>query len=192
MDIVFVRHGKTRLNDLGCFIGNTDCSLSEEGLKEAEKVKDFLRGMSFDRVYVSPLKRTVQTANVLGCEYVLDDRLREMNFGIFEGLKYKEIEQKYSDYLRSWNQDYENYTIPEGESLQDVFNRVDNFINDVRNKHKRVLAITHGGVIRCALSLIFSSRAFFYKFKIDSGSVSIVEYDGDYGFIKGIYNSLDL
>ena len=56
MDIVFVRYGKTRLNDLGCFIGNTDCSLSEEGLKEAEKVKDFLRGMSFDRVYVSPLK----------------------------------------------------------------------------------------------------------------------------------------
>ncbi len=188
MDIVFVRHGKTRLNDLGCFVGNTDCDISKEGLKQAEKVKDFLGKISFDGVYVSPLRRTIQTADVLCKEYTLDDRLREMNFGVFEGLKYGEIEQKYPDYIKAWNEDYENYRIPKGESLQDVFHRVESFIDDVRNKHERILVVTHGGVIRCALSLVLSSREFFYKFKVDPGSVSIVEYDGDYGFIKGIYN----
>lgn len=190
MDIVFVRHGKTQLNDLGCFIGNTDCDISVEGLRQAEKVKGFLDKFSFDGIYVSPLKRTIQTANILSKKYILDDRLREMNFGVFEGLNYEEIKQKYPDYLRLWNEDYENYRIPNGESLQDLFDRVEDFIKDVKRKHKRVLVVTHGGVIRCALSLIFSSREFFYKFKIDPGSVSIVEYDGHYGFIKGIYNQL--
>lgn len=190
MDIVFIRHGKTQLNDLGCFIGNTDCDISEEGLRQAEKVKGFLDKFSFDGIYVSPLKRTIQTANILSKKYILDDRLREMNFGVFEGLNYEEIKQKYPDYLRLWNEDYENYRIPNGESLQDLFDRVEDFIKDVKRKHKRVLVVTHGGVIRCALSLIFSSREFFYKFKIDPGSVSIVEYDGHYGFIKGIYNQL--
>lgn len=188
MDIVFVRHGRTELNELGCFIGNIDCHISEEGLRQAEKLKDFLGEFAFDGVYVSPLKRAIQTADILSKEYILDGRLREMNFGVFEGLKYEEIEQKYPQYLRLWNADYENYRIPEGESLQDLFDRVEDFINDVKGKHERVLVVTHGGVIRCALSLIFSSREFFYKFKIDPGSVSIVEYDGDYGFIKGIYN----
>jgi len=188
VDIVFVRHGRTQLNELGCFIGNTDCDISKEGLRQAEKVKDFISKFSFDGVYVSPLKRTIQTADVLSKEYILDDRLREMNFGVFEGLRYEEIEQKYPEYLKLWNADYENYRIPEGESLKDLFDRVEDFINDVKDKHERVLVVTHGGVIRCALSLIFSSREFFYKFKINPGSVSIVEYDGDYGFIKGIYN----
>src|SRR5690606_34501081 len=142
---------------------------------QAEKLKDFLAEFAFDGVYVSPLKRAIQTADILSKEYILDGRLREMNFGVFEGLKYEEIEQKYPQYLRLWNADYENYRIPEGESLQDLFDRVEDFINDVKGKHERVLVVTHGGVIRCALSLIFSSREFFYKFKIDPGSVSIVE-----------------
>ena len=42
MDIVFVRHGRTELNELGCFIGNIDCHISEEGLRQAEKLKTFL------------------------------------------------------------------------------------------------------------------------------------------------------
>lgn len=190
MDIVFVRHGKTGLNERGCFIGNTDCDISEEGLKQAEKIKNFLGKFSFDGVYVSPLKRAVQTANVLSKEYILDDRLREMNFGVFEGLSYQEIKKMYPEYLRAWNEDYQKYRIPGGENLEDVFNRVEDFIDDIKNGHERVLVVTHGGVIRCALSLILSSRELFYKFKIDHGSVSIVEFDGGYGFIKGIYNLL--
>jgi len=190
VDIVFVRHGKTSLNDQGCFIGNIDCDISEEGLKQAEKVKDFLGKISFDGVYVSPLKRAVQTADVLSKKYILDDRLREMNFGLFEGLSYKEIEQMYPDYLRAWNADYQKYRIPGGESLEDVFDRVEDFINDIISRHERVLVVTHGGVIRCALSLTLSSREFFYKFKVNHGSVCIVEFDGGYGFIKGIYNLL--
>jgi len=188
MDIVFVRHGKTKLNDLGCFIGNTDCDISEEGLKQAEKLKSYLGKISFDGVYVSPLKRAVQTAEVLIKKYTLDDRLREMNFGVFEELSYEEIEQMYPDYLREWNEDYRKYRIPEGESLEDVFNRVEDFLDDIKNRHERVLVVTHGGIIRCALSLVLSSRELFYKFKVDHGSVSIVEFDGDFGFIKGIYN----
>ena len=189
MDLIFVRHGRTEMNDLACFSGRTDCELTDEGFRQAVEVKSLLQGLSFDGVYVSPLKRTVQTAEVFNKEYKLDDRLLEMDFGVFEGLRYTEIEKKYPDTLQSWNEDYQNYRIPGGESLEDVFDRVEHFIQDIRKKHDRVLVVTHEGVIRCALSLVFSSRDHFYRFKIDNGSVSIISFNGDYSFIKTINSS---
>ena len=186
MELIFVRHGRTELNDLGCFLSRTDCDMTDEGFKQAGEVKSLLREVSFDGVYVSPLQRTVQTAEVLNREYRLDSRLLEMNFGVFEGLQYTEIEKRYPDTLKSWNADYQKFRIPGGESLEDLFDRVESFIEDMRKNHERILVVTHGGVIRCALSLVFSSRDHFYKFQVDHGSVSIVASDGNYSFIKAI------
>ena len=190
MDMIFVRHGRAELNASGCFVGRTDCDMTDEGYKQIEEAKSLLGDAPFDGVYVSPLKRAIQTAEILYRDYKVDNRLCEMDFGVFEGLRYTEIEERYPDYLKSWNEDYQKYRIPGGESLEDVFDRVEDFIKDIKKNHERVLAVTHGGVIRCALSLVFSSRDHFYRFQVDHGSVSIIASDGDYSYIKAV-NSRD-
>lgn len=186
MDLIFVRHGKTELNASGCYVGSTDCDMIEEGYRQAEKVKDALGDASFDGIYVSPLKRAIRTAQTLCRDYEVDCRLREMDFGIFEGLRYMEIAEKYPELVKEWNADYRKYKIPGGESLDDVFDRVEDFINNVKGNHERVLVVTHGGVIRCALSLMLSGREHFYRFRVDHGSISIASFDGDYSYIKAV------
>ncbi|HHY81901.1 MAG TPA: histidine phosphatase family protein [Clostridiales bacterium] len=186
MDIVFIRHGKSMLNGSGCYIGSTDCDMGEEGYRQAEKAKELIKDASFDVVLTSPLKRAIQTAQVIGRDYMKDLRLCEMDFGIFEGLRYQDAVKKYPEYMEKWNADYLNYKIPGGESLNDVYDRVEDFINSLRGVYEKVLVITHGGVIRCALSLMLSNRDHFYRFRVDHGSISIASFDGDYSFIKAV------
>lgn len=186
MEIVFIRHGRTDINKKGCYLGAIDDELSFEGRREIINLKNFLTDIEFDAVYVSPLKRAKQTIEILEKGYSIDERLREINFGIFDGLHHREIEEKYPKEYAGWTRDYINYKIPEGESLSELFDRVEDFIKDVSNKHKRVLAITHGGVIRCAMSLVFGSKEQFYKFQVNHGTVNIISVKDGYMYIKAL------
>ncbi|EYE89255.1 hypothetical protein Q428_03780 [Fervidicella metallireducens AeB] len=186
MEIVFIRHGRTEINKKGCYLGAIDDELSFEGKNEIKNLNNYLKEIEFDAVYVSPLKRAKQTIELLEKSYSIDERLREINFGIFDGLHYREIEKKYPIEYSWWTRDYINYKIPEGESLSELFGRVEDFIKDVSYKHKRVLAVTHGGVIRCAMSLVFGSKEHFYKFQVNHGTVNIISVDNGYMYIKAL------
>lgn len=186
MEIVFLRHGKTELNKKSCYLGSTDDGLSEEGMEEIRAIKDKLKVFDFDKVYTSPLKRAVQSCEILYKNYVIDNRVREINFGLFDGLTNLEVQNRYPREYSNWIEDYINYKIPNGESLKELFDRTEEFINDISSKYKRVLVVTHGGVIRCALSLAFDSRDFFYKFQVDHGSVNILSIEEGFKYIKGL------
>jgi alpha-ribazole phosphatase len=186
VDVVLVRHGKTVLNVQGRYCGAIDAELSPEGSEKIKRLKAYYKSLKFDCIYVSPFKRAIQTAEILGFNYEIDERLREMNFGRFEGLTYGEINEKYPEECKRWNEDFLHYKIPEGESLKDVFERTEDFLNEVSKKHKRVLAVTHGGIIRCALSLVFNSFEYFYKFRVENGAAVVISIDGGYSYIKGI------
>ncbi|QCX32650.1 alpha-ribazole phosphatase [Caloramator sp. E03] len=186
MDIVLLRHGRTEINEKGHFGGSLDSKLSNSGREEIQRLKEHIKGIEFDEVYSSPMKRTIETAQILKLNYKTDDRLKEINFGIFEGLSYKEIEERYNEEYKKWKEDYLNYRFPEGESLKDVFDRTCDFLKDIDKNKKRILIITHGGVIRCMLSQVFSSNTYFYKFKINHGTFNVISYDYDFMFIKAI------
>lgn len=186
MDIVLIRHGRTFINEQGCYGGVTDTELSEAGKSEVSRLSKCIQEIEFDAVYASPLKRGRQTADILGKDYKVDQRLREMNFGIFEGLSYSEIIKMYPEESRKWQNDFINHRIRGGESLFDVFTRAKDFIEDMSRNYKKVLAVTHGGVIACSLSLVFGSLDYFYRFKINHGAASIISIDEDYMYIKGI------
>lgn len=186
MNIVFIRHGSTELNEKSLYCGVNGSELSTKGIMEIENIKRYLEEIKFDEVYTSPLKRTIQTSKLLTENYIIDPRLSEMNFGIFEGLSYREIEKNYIKESKAWEKDILNYRIPKGESLKDVFNRTEEFIESIKYKNKNVLVISHGGIIRCALSLVFKNYDYFYKFKVINGTASVISIEDDYMFIKGI------
>jgi len=187
MDIVFIRHGRTKLNEKGVYVGKTDTSLSEKGKAEIEKISSLITEMKFDKIYSSPLKRAIETTEIITREkYIVDDRLREIDFGIFEALSYGEICERYPIESKQWASDYLNYKIPKGESLNDVFSRVEEFIKHIGKGDDKVLVVTHGGVIACALSLVFNSREHFYRFKILHGTMNVIAVENNYMYIKGI------
>lgn len=187
MDIIFVRHGKTLLNEKNAYVGIIDTEISSKGKKEIENLSKLLQGIQFDKVFSSPLKRTIQTTEIItGDNYVIDYRLKEMNFGIFEGLSYNEICEKYPVESKKWSADYFNYKIPRGESLKEVFNRTESFLEYISGLKGKILVVTHGGVISCALSLVFNKQDYFFKFKIIHGRMNIIAIEDNYMYIKGI------
>lgn len=186
MDIVFVRHGSTELNEKHVYGGVMNAEISQKGISEIKSIKKYIENIKFDLVYTSPLKRAIQSTNLIAENYEIDNRLSEMNFGIFEGLSYSEIARSYPVESKSWGEDVLNYRIPEGENLRDVFNRTESFIEDISKQKGNILVVAHAGVIACALSLVFKQYDYFYKFRIIHGTASIISIEDGYMYIKGI------
>ena len=97
--LILVRHGQTQMNVDGIFFGKLDPSLNETGKEQCKKTRELLKDRyKYDFIYSSDLKRASETAeivNYLDLPIKLDRRLEEIDFGIFEGLSYKEILEKY-------------------------------------------------------------------------------------------------
>ena len=92
MNIYFVRHGQTDYNLKEIIQGASDIELNETGIKQAYQTKEKLKDIKFDKIYSSPLKRAKKTAEIIGEDRKItvevDDRLKEISFGINEGNKY--------------------------------------------------------------------------------------------------------
>lgn len=146
--IYFVRHGQTEWNRLGRMQGHIDIELNEEGKKQAQIVKEKLSGVKFDKVFSSPLKRAVETAQIIsGQDIVIDDRLIERFNGELEG-KLKEEIEVYPDFNDP------NDTRFGIESLDVFRGRINNFLDEITKnyKNKNILVTTHAGVclyVRC-------------------------------------------
>lgn len=183
MDVIFVRHGETEENKSGVY-GSPDTSLSEVGREQICKTKKIVGNIAFDKVYISPLKRTIETSKLLGLRGILEPRIKEINFGIFEGKTYEEIKKDYPEETNAWTNDYINHRIPDGESLMDLYERTSNFLEGLVADDKDVLVITHEGVIKCALCWVFDNIEHFYRFKVDNGSITTITINDGYRYIK--------
>lgn len=145
MKILFVRHGETELNVLPKKMqGISDYNLNKNGIIQAEKVRDVLENEKIDVMIVSPLKRALQTAQIINqkhnIELIVDDRIKELNYGDLEGTMYKK---------EYWDMDYD-YSSIHGENIKDLKIRVYKFIEEIKIKYsnKTVLVVSHGGVAR--------------------------------------------
>src|SRR5699024_7087496 len=121
---------------------------------------------NYEEIYYSPLKRTVETLHHLGLEGKAEARIKEINFGIFTGKTIEEISDIYPKESKSWIDDINNYKIPQGESLPNVYERVSGFLEKLYKLEKNVLLITHDSVIRLALCWAFDNPEYFFQFKV--------------------------
>lgn len=148
MKIYAVRHGETNWNVLGKMQGSVDNELNEIGVEQARKTMEKLKDEKIDLIICSPLKRTIQTADIINerknIPIIYDERIKERNGGEFEGKTIQEY--NYADYSS-----YEkNLTFKKAEKVRDFFNRVYGFMDDITSKYKdkNVLIVTHAGVIK--------------------------------------------
>lgn len=155
MRLYLIRHGETALNVKGCYYGRTDAVLSEKGISQARYLKEILKEVSFDYIVASPLVRAYNTAQIVmeerEQEIFGDRRLMEQDFGIFEGMTYKEIQNTYPKELDAWNEEFSTYRIPKGESFADVRSRAEDFLRDIpsgrESKGEKMLIVAHKGTL---------------------------------------------
>lgn len=99
--------------------------------EEAEEVKKGLSDHTFDKVWTSPLTRCVRLANYCGFpEAEREDRIKEVNFGEWEMKSWNELSS--DPRSEAWFKDWVNNPTPNGESLQDQYDRVSDFLNELR------------------------------------------------------------
>lgn len=173
MDIIMIRHGESEDNILKVF-GKPESLLSQKGISQIETTRELLKDLEFSKVYYSPFKRTIQTLDILGLEGEVDSRIGEYNFGKFAGLDSSQIKSIYPKEYHEWIEKQPNYVIEDGESLQMVFERVKEFLEEIVKKGESVVLVTHAGIIRLSFCWIFDNIDYFFKFKVDNGSINII------------------
>lgn len=172
--LVFVRHGQTDWNINHRFQGSSDIPLNDHGRTQAYQLAPRIQADTFDAVYSSDLSRAHETANIISQQFITQDaRLREIAFGVFEGLTFPEIKEQFPDHFELWRR--REAPPPEGEELVTVGARVRSFLDDVLEKHidQRVLIVSHGGIIGISTCLLLDHPPQkVWQFRFENTSIS--------------------
>lgn len=183
-EIYLVRHGETEMNITGVYYGWTDVGLSEKGVMQAEDLYDILQDVHFDAVISSSLIRAVETASIVSGYnpdvIIRDDRLRELNFGEWEGIHHRELKENHKEVLEKWGSDWKNTAPPGGESFFEIYIRVKSSIEDIIKKYrgKKVLIVSHQGTMKIIpMVLLGLTEDAFWSFTAEQGRYSHYEID---------------
>ena len=153
-EIILIRHGETEWNSQLRMQGHSNSALSEVGRGQIQALGEWMKNVSFDHIYSSDSLRARETAEAItqysGDTLQFDQRIREKNLGVFEGLTSIEASEQHPEIYRLFKTGGANYVIDEGESTQQVLDRALEFIEEIRFKHpeQRVVMVTHGGFVK--------------------------------------------
>ena len=153
-EIILIRHGETEWNSQLRMQGHSNSALSAVGRGQIQALGEWMKNVSFEHIYSSDSLRARQTAEAItqysGDTLQFDQRIREKNLGVFEGLTSIEAREQLPEIYRLFKTGGANYVIDEGESTQQVLVRALEFIEEIRLRHpeQRVVMVTHGGVVR--------------------------------------------
>ncbi len=152
--LVLVRHGETDWNREHRFQGHADTPLNDAGRAGARALAVELAAEPVRALYSSPLQRALETARIvgeaLGIDVVVDERLREIDVGSWQGLTRDEVEARFPDGYRRWLGG--NGGWDDGETDDELARRVLSALADIAGRHDGlVVTVTHGGPIRAAL-----------------------------------------
>jgi probable phosphoglycerate mutase len=160
--VTLVRHGQTEWNLAGRFQGSLDSPLTERGLAQAHATRARVSSLAPAAVYTSDLLRARRTAEVLhggldaAVPVVVDPRLRERNFGIFEGKTSEEMRALHPAEHELMRSGGPEYAMPRAESKADVLARLKPFLQEVAIAHagQHVVVVSHGGTLNIVLKWV--------------------------------------
>ena len=185
---VLLRHGQTVLSIESRFSGlGSDPELTAEGREQARVTGERLTGHAFDAIITSPLRRARQTAEVVsaiaagGGAPVVEDGIRETDFGAWEGLTFAEVGRTWKDELAAWLAD-PTVAPPGGESFVDTDERVGEAIEALRERYpaQRLLVVSHVTpiklLVRRALDAPMSA---LYRMHLELASITTIDWYAD-------------
>ena len=188
--LLLVRHGETNWNREGRFQGQIDIPLNSNGHAQAEAARGFLQNVPLQKAFSSSMSRPRQTAEGIlkshpGISITLTDGLMEIGHGLWEGKLESEISADWGDLLEEWKRSPDTVQMPEGETIQDVWNRsVDswNAIASSLDATETALVVAHDAVNKTILChLLGLSPADIWAVKQGNGGVTVVDMPPEQG-----------
>lgn len=156
-DLVLVRHGETVWHSEDRYAGSSDIELTSRGVRQAELLARWARTAGLAAVWSSQLSRAARTARdsavALGVDLVVDDRLRELDFGEAEGLTKSDLAAAYPSELAAFRADPVEHHLPAGEPPPAAAHRFVACLDDITRAvpDGRVLVVAHTTAIRLAV-----------------------------------------
>lgn len=192
--LYLIRHGESEWNILSKVQGQSNTQLTDKGREQAKKAAQGLLHEKIDLIFSSDLNRAFDTAKVigelLGLEVNTFEELREMRFGVWEGLTTQEIMNKYTNEHTIWMTEPHKLNLPEAEKLIDLQERLLGIVNILikDNKDKNILIVSHGSSIKALiLGILGIDISFYNRFTISNTGISIIEYR-DYSPVLRVLN----
>jgi broad specificity phosphatase PhoE len=180
--LFLVRHGEPEEWACGVCCGRLDPGLSALGLEQARRAAAALARARIEALYSSPSRRALDTARAIsgdaGGKVKLDERLREIDFGGFEGLTYEQAELHHPEAFRAWVSSPGTVRFPGGESWDDLRARVLPAVEAIctREEGRRVAIVAHAGVVRVVLAdVLGASPDACFRIAVDHASITELE-----------------
>lgn len=163
VEITYFVHGTTFDNEANISSGWKDVDISQKGIEQSIALKDQVKGKRFDVVFCSDLKRAVHSAELTfkgSCPIISDVRLRECNYGDFNGELSKIVEPMQESNITK--------KFPNGESYEEVKARIADFLDFLKKKHdgKDVAIVAHKAP-QLALDVLLCSKTWEQAFAED-------------------------
>lgn len=183
--LLLVRHGETEWNRQKRFQGQIDVPLNNNGHAQARRASEFLANVKIDKAFSSPMLRPKDTALEIlskhpNIKLELFDELKEISHGLWEGKFEHEIEAKFAGQLDIWQSQPETVQMPEGENLQQVWDRIAIIWQKIVESvpaGETALVVAHDAVNKAILCLLFDfTPEQFWVFKQGNGGVSVIDY----------------
>jgi len=187
-----VRHGITDWNSLGRIQGHAQSHLTDVGLKQAEAIAERLSAEHIDAIYSSDLDRAMDTARAIARRHNLtvqpDARLREADYGAWEGRTMEELKVLYPDTVTQWMTEPVGVAPTGGESVDQVAARVGALLEDLRLcSEEQIVVVGHGGSVRALLCLaLHVPQGYSRRVRVDTASLSVVDLQPTRSVVMGI------
>jgi probable phosphoglycerate mutase len=187
--LLLVRHGETEWNRVSRFQGGIDVPLNDNGRQQAQMASEFLKDVQIDFAISSPMLRPKETAEIIlkshpSVNLELQEALKEINHGLWEGKLESEIKQEYADLLHQWQTAPETVQMPEGENLQQVWDRAVACWNAIiesvelsESELKTGLVVAHDAINKVILCHVLGlTPASIWCIKQGNGAVTVIDY----------------
>jgi broad specificity phosphatase PhoE len=180
--LILARHGETVWNVEKIYRGRADVNLDEVGIKQAELLGKYLSNWKLEAIYSSPLKRALDTANIVARYQKIGVHVAEgfidFDYGEWQSLPEEEVKRLYPALLNEWHNNPHKVRMPGGESLEDVRKRAIEVVDDVLSKyHGNVVLVSHRVVNKVLIcSLLGLDNSHFWNINLDVGGITIFNY----------------
>jgi probable phosphoglycerate mutase len=190
-----MRHGQADNNVNKILVGrHIESHLTEFGKNQVLDTAKYLKEISIDKVLVSPVVRTIETAEIvceyLGVSYEIDERLYEIELGKLVGMNYEEIILKFGNlFLQFYTENDAALTHYGVESFASIKQRIKNILDEITERHadKNVLMISHLDPIKAAISILLDLKPeSLYRWHISNASLTILKNDEKVFSLTGV------
>lgn len=197
--VYLIRHGETEDGDTRRYKGHTEVPLSVNGIKQIKRLANYLHHNSEQRaqkpvpgvvqgntdvtvIYTSDLCRAVKSAEIIaepyGLKPIIVEGLRERNFGVWEGMTFDEIKERWPDAFKAWADNPLKFSPMEGESTIEVRDRALKTFNDIVERHKgeMIAIVAHGGINRVILcEMLGMPLENIFRIEQGFGALNVIE-----------------